>query len=649
MRSVFIIFFLFLILSKSNAQEYTLTSPNQKINVGVKVNDVFTYSVEYKNSSIVLPSVFRLEFSQSPALGNDLSVKEEKRTTIDETWEPVLRQHASIRNYCNELSLLLEEKRFPGRTIEIVFRAYNDGIAFRYRFPEQKSMPELTLKEEKTAITFPEDYNVWMTDYGAFNTHQENLFSKKKLSDIEHTTAVGLPMVIEAKKDLYLALTEAGLTNWSGMYVGFEKILPDGSIQLYPKLSPFKGDPKQSDRVKISTPQESPWRVIMIGESPGDLIESEIVMNLNEPLAIDDPSWIKPGRCAWDNWWSGDVKMNTETIKKYIDLAYEMGFEYQLIDWHWYGDPFSDESKKPLDITTVNPDVDMPEVLKYAKEKNVKLWLWLLWNHAERQMDEAFALYESWGIAGVKIDFMASDHQEMVQWYQKTIKKAAEHHLMVNFHGAYKPTGIRRTYPNLMTREGVMGNEHNAWSTLITPEHDVTLPFTRMLVGPMDYTPGGFLNRNKGEFVVGHPTQVMGTRCHELAKLVVYDSPIITVCDHPDNYYGQQGLEVLKEVSAEWDDTKVLTGEIGEYIVMARNIGEKWFIAAMTNSFEREVKINLDFLDKGKYTLRAFEDSEETKKDATKLNRSEKTVQQTDDLTITMNPGGGFVGIIDKK
>lgn len=651
MKNTIILILSLIIFRAAYAQDYTLRSPNNQIEIKVSVGEIITYSVNYKNEPILLPSPIRLKFSQSPDIGDDLTVKEEKHQTIDDTWQPVLKQHANIHNHCNELKLLLEEKSLLGRTFGITFRAYNEGIAFRYEIPELKSKPELVLTDEKTGFRFPKNFNAWMTDYGSFNTHQENEFTKKPLTDIEQSKAIGLPMVIEANENLYLALTESNLTDWSGMYIGFDKTFSDGSVQLYPKLSPVKGDPEQSIKVNISTPNKSPWRVLMIGEKPGDLIESEIIMNLADPLAIENPSWIKPGRCAWDHWWSGEVKMNTETIKKYIDLANAMGFEYQLIDWHWYGNPFTDdfEPNPDADITTVNPDVDMPEILEYAKQKNVKLWLWLLWNHADKQMNEAFALYESWGIVGVKIDFMAADHQEMVQWYQKTIKKAAEHHLMVNFHGAYKPTGVRRTYPNLMTREGVLGNEYNGWSTRITPEHNVTIPFTRMLAGPMDYTPGGFLNKNKGEFVAGHPTQVMGTRCHELAKLVIYDSPIITVCDHPDHYYGQQGVEVLKEVSAEWDDTKVLSGKIGEHIVMARKIGEKWFVAAMTNSYEREITIKLDFLENGKYMLRTFADSEETKTDATILKREEKKVQNTDELTIKMNPGGGFVGIFDKK
>jgi alpha-glucosidase len=331
--------------------------------------------------------------------------------------------------------------------------------------------------------------------------------------------------------------------------------------------------------------------------------------------------------------------MNTETIRQYIDLAAAMGWKYQLIDWQWYGQ----YNRPDADVTTVNPDVDMPEVLQYAEEKGVKCWLWLYWTDIDRQLEEAFALYEKWGVAGVKIDFMARDDQEMVNWYHKVVREAAEHHLMVNFHGAYKPTGMRRTLPNMMTREGVLGNEYNAWSTRITPDHDVTLPFTRMLAGQMDYTPGGFLNRGKGEFRAGHPTQVMGTRCHTLAKFVVYNSPITTVCDHPDHYYGEPGVEFLKEVPAVWDETKVLNGEIGEYITMARRSGNKWFIGSMTNSYERTLKIPFDFLGNKNYVIHTFRD---VNGDPVSVNMETKKITGDDELTIHMQPGGGFAAYL---
>jgi alpha-glucosidase len=383
----------------------------------------------------------------------------------------------------------------------------------------------------------------------------------------------------------------------------------------------------------------------MIGRSPGDLTESEIILNLNEPCAIKDTSWIKPGKMAWDHWWSGDTKMDTATLKEYIQFAADMQFPYQLVDWTWYGDkPLENPD---LDITTVVKDVNMPELLKFAKDRGVRLWLWLHWTHTDKQYEKAFALYEKWGVAGVKIDFMQRDDQEMVNWYHRIVKKAADHHLLVNFHGAYKPTGFRRTYPNLITREGVLGNEYNKWSKRVTPEHNCTIPFTRMLAGPMDYTPGGFLNRSRENFKTNvKPTQVMGTRCHELAKFVIYYSPLCCVCDHPRNYKNQAGLEFLRVVPTVWDDTKVINGEVGEYITMARRSGEKWFIGAMSNWTGRTLEIGLDFLDEGKYTANIFADSPDSGENAEKLIEEKRTVTANDNLTIKMAPGGGFAAYL---
>jgi alpha-glucosidase len=443
---------------------------------------------------------------------------------------------------------------------------------------------------------------------------------------------------VKVADDCYAAITEANITDYAGMYLkpGHSKT----GFSVRSNLSPIPGEKENGDKVKFKFPHNTPWRVIMLGDTPGKLLESEIIMNLNEPCAIADPSWIKPGMCAWDHWWSGEVKVDNETIKKYIDLASEMGWPYQLIDWQWYG-MFN---KPEADITKVAPQLDMPGILAYAKSKNVRCWVWLYYTDVNRaDFDKACALYESWGIAGVKIDFMDSDDQAMVNWYARIVKTAAAHHLMVDFHGAYKPDGFRRTYPNLVTREGVMGNEYNKWSLRVTPEHMVTLPFTRMLAGPMDFTPGGFLNRTPEKFENGTPAQVQGTRALQLAQFVVYDSPFTVACDIPDNYKGQEGTEFLKKVKTMWDDTKVLNGQIGEFITTARRSGNEWFIGSMTNSETRSLEIKLDFLDAGKYKMVAFEDAPDAATNAESVMRTSKTVLKGDLLKIKMAPGGGFV------
>jgi alpha-glucosidase len=634
---------------------YTTISPDGRVEFELSVTQKIMLSVYFDGKPVIINSEFGLQFEQSPYLGNDMKVIKEVHNEIKEEWTPVIGQYENVRNYCNELVLDLQEKRFPARELRLIMRAYNDGIAFRYQVPESfknlisnyEDGMTIPLVQENSNFNFTIDHNIWAANYGGYVSHQESEFNKMKLSEIGTSDIIGLPLLLELENDLWAAITEADLTDWAGMYVSSTA---DNGVNLTTKLSPL---PQSNNLVHIKPGSFSPWRVVMLGEQPGDLIESQIIWNLNDPCAIEDPSWIKPGISAWDHWWSGEVKMDTETILEYIDLADEMNWEYMLIDWNWYGPPFASDvggaANPNADITTVIDAVDMPKVIEYAKKKEVDLLLWLLWEHAEKQMDEAFALYENWGIKGVKIDFMQRDDQDMVNWYHKVVKKAAEHHLTVDFHGAYKPTGWTRTYPNLLTREGVLGNEYSKWSSRITPEHTTTLPFTRMLAGQMDFTPGAFLNRSMGQFKNGSPAQAMGTRCNQLAMFVVYYSPLTVACDHPDNYNNQPGIEFLKEVPTIWDETKVLNGKVGEYITMARRKGSRWFIGSMTNSEARTLIVDLDFLEEGNWEIHFFKDASDSDVNAEHLVMGKEKVDHKSELVLEMASGGGYAGIITKK
>ncbi|MDR3377564.1 MAG: glycoside hydrolase family 97 catalytic domain-containing protein, partial [Verrucomicrobiae bacterium] len=334
-------------------------------------------------------------------------------------------------------------------------------------------------------------------------------------------------------------------------------------------------------------------------------------MNLATPCELTDTSWIKPGMMAWDHWWSGDTQMDTATLKQYIQLAADMGWPYQLVDWYWYGEP----DKPNSDLRKINPAVDMAEVRRFAAEKNVRLWVWVRWNDLERfeKCDEVFARFEQWGIVGVKLDFMDSDDQFMVNWYERIARTAAAHHLMIDYHGAYKPTGLNRTLPNQITREGVLGNEYNRWSKRVTPEHKLTLPFTRFLAGPADFTPGGFLNRQPGQFQIDpNATEVQGTRAAQLALFVLYDSPVGCACDHPDHYRNQPGADFLRMVPTVWDQTRVLDGAVGEHLVEARQAGNNWFLGAMTDSTAREIPVKLDFLGAGRWKMQLWRDADDS-------------------------------------
>ncbi len=614
------------------AEGLTVSSPDGKIEVKVSAGQSLTYSVRADKKTVLSDSSLKLVVKSMRPLGPKFEVEEAQRRSVDETWKPLFGNYRQIPDRYNELRLKLKETAIPHRRFDLIFRVFDDGVAFRYFLPRQTRMESFVLMRELSQFAFAKDHTAWMADYEKFVSHQEAEFPKKPLSSITKDSCIGSPLLVKIDDDLYAAVAEAALVDWAGMYLCADSPQPQGGgVTLTSKLSPILGA-----EVRTNTPHNSPWRVIMIGRRPGDLIESEIILTLNQPCAIKDPSWIKPGKMIWDHWWSGDVKMDTETLKTYIQFAGEMGFPYQLVDWHWYGEPGKS------DCTTPAPQVDMPELLKFAKQRNVRLWLWINWEDAARLYEKAFPLYEKWGVAGVKIDFMQRDDQEMVNWYHKIVKKAAKHHLMVNFHGAYKPTGFSRTYPNLITREGVLGNEFNKWSQRVTPEHMVTLPFTRMLIGQMDFTPGGFLNCTRDGFKTKEPpARVMGTRCHQLAMFVVYESPLCCICDHPDNYRGQPGLDFLKIVPTVWDDTKVLGGAPGEYVSIVRQSGKNWFLGAMTNWDPRELKVPLDFLGQGTYTATIYRDAPDCDKNAQHLVVEKRTVKPTDTLTIKLAPGGG--------
>ena len=398
--------------------------------------------------------------------------------------------------------------------------------------------------------------------------------------------------------------------------------------------------------VKASLPHASPWRVLLIGREPGRLIESDLVLNLSTPCQIADPSWVKPGMIAWDSWWSGIGQKDTGTMKDFIQFAGEMGWPYQLVDGGWYVGTHTGKPRPDADIIRPAPGVDMPELLRFAAENKVRLWVWLYWTDAAQgdAYKQAFALYEKWGLAGVKIDFMDRDDQEMVNWYEAVTRYAAEHHLMVNFHGAYKPTGMIRTWPNQITREGILGNEYNKWSRRVTAEHRVTLPFTRFLAGPGDFTPGGFVNRPADRFQPNvRPTQVQGTRAGQLALFVAYDSPVMCVSDHPTNLRGQPGIDFLKLVPTVWDETRVLSGVVAEHLVIARRSGADWYLGALNNGYTRVRSVKLDFLGAGKWQLRWWHDAADSGENAEHLEVEERVVSADDTLDLSMAPGGGAV------
>lgn len=594
------------------------------------------YRISIQGRTVLKDSPLGLDFKGQPPLDYGFEVTGSQRASHDATWTNPFGAFRNVRDLYNQLTVSLCESQAPGRRLDVTFRAYDSGIAFRYSLPRQDGLDKFILSSEETGFYFPGNPHAFALDLGSYTTSYESEFQPITLCDIKPTSIIGIPLLVHLPDGPWAAILEADLDDYAGMYLGGVRGIPGA---LMSKLSPLPG---HSDEAVISsTPKASPWYVVMVNSTPGGLIDSDsLVLNLNPPSALSDTSWIQPGKAAWD-WWSGSYAsgvnfkpgMNTATMKHYIDFASKAHLRYMLIDAGW---------SPQDDITQTVPAIDMPAILAYARRRNVRILLWLHWTAVNKQMDQAFSLYEKWGVAGVKIDFMNRNDQEMVNFYRRTVKAAAEHHLAVDFHGAYPPAGLRRTYPNLLTREGVMGMEYNKWSRRETPEHLATIPFTRMLAGPMDYTPGCFNNATRERFV---PRQIQpmcqGTRANQLAMYVVYLSPLEMVSDYPEDYLGKPGFDFIKKAPTAWDDTKVLNGEPSEYVTIARRHGKEWFLGSMTNWTARDLSVPLSFLGPGKWKADIFADGPNANKDAKDLSNQTKQVTSGDTLPLHLAPGGG--------
>ena len=628
----------------ANSQNIIVKSPDSKIVVTISNNEKLIYSVTYNGRNIVNPSQLGFEFKDELSMTGNFTIVDQSVKNLNETWAPVIKsKHAEIVNNYNELLLVLKEKSDLMRQMEFYVRAYNDGAAFRYKLSRSAKIGDRQITKELTTFSIPDDPKAWIVDYKGYSSSNEAEFFVHPLSFLTDKSIAGMPMLMEYGNNCWVAITEAKIDNYAAFYIGTNGV----SNQLTTKLVPVPGELENGVKVRFADEVYTPWRVLMIGETPGILIESEIIQNLNDPCIIKDPSWIKPGISAWDHWWSGEVKMEMPVIKQYIDLASEMEWPYMLVDWQWYGKFNSPEA----DITRWAPQINMPGIIEYARSKNVKIIVWIYSSDVNRNAayKKAFPLYEKWGVAGIKIDFMDRDDQQMVNWYHDIIKCAAENHLMVDFHGAYKPDGIIRTWPNMITREGVMGNEYYKFSNKMSPEHNVKLAFTRMLAGQMDYTPGAFLNVTKEQYKNQTPAVVWNTRAAELSKFVIYESPLTVVCDHPDNIINQPGSDFLKIVPTTWDDIKFISGYPEDYVAIAKLSGDRWFVGVMNNSVGKSVELNLGFLPAGNYVAETWSDTKNSDKEPKELKKTFLPIKSPGTFKVTMAKDGGFVAVIKRK
>lgn len=637
------------------AQDYTVSSPDGHISLTVSNQATLNYSVQLDGKTLIAPSPMGFQLKNEPDMKGNFKVENDAKVKNGvEAWTPIVRnKHAECRVPYQELTLNLKEKDGKCRRMDVAFRVMNDGVAFRYTLYGVPVLGNRLITKELTGYAVPETSSLWIPNFAyankgkGYKSSQEGEFVETPVKTIKTDIHAGLPGLIKVDANNWMALTEANLDNYPAFYLGRSVEAKDGYQMLDTKLTPIWGEDESGVKVRFAEKNNSSWRVIMIGHNPGKFIESEIVRSLNPDCALKNTSWIKPGMSAWDHWWSGEVKMEQDVIKEYIDFAAKEKWPYMLIDWTWYG-PYN---KPEANITSVAPQLNMPEIIKYANSKNVDIWLWLRCEDANNndQYKEAFPLYHKWGVKGVKIDFMDRDDQDMVNWYRRIIKATAENELMLDFHGAYKPDGIERTYPHMLTREGVMGSEYYKFSDRVTPEHNVTLAYTRLLAGQMDYTPGGFLNVTRSQFKKQSPTLVFNTRAAELAKFVVYESPFMCFCDHPKNVYGQVGEDFVQQVPTTWDDIHFLGGTPDTYVALAKKSGDKWYVGIINNSKQRTINLDLSFLPKGKYDVEYWKDGKKANVKATDCEHRSMAVSSDQPIAVKLANAGGYVCIISKK
>lgn len=620
----------------------TLNSPdgNLKFEISAPSGEL-SYSVSFHGNSLIEQSALQIQLQDQRALGNGMTITSQTRAQGVDEYKLIAGKKNEVHDRYNALSITAEETGPRGRRLQVEARAYNDGIAFRYVVPSQPSLREYRLTKEATEFRLSSDAVTYALLLPNYRTSYESEYLKVNASyfsgraGLGQATLIGLPYLMHLNGIGWLAITEADLRHNAAMYLA-------GTGQGW-------GDHQFESRVSVgdepevlvrgTLPHISGWRVLLIGDHPGRLIESTLLTSLNPPSKIQDTSWIHPGLAAWD-WWSGSLDpagnsaFTTENLKTYVDFAAQSKFPYMLVDAGW---------ARPHDITEMNGKVDIPALVQYGRGKNVKIWIWLHHDDVARQMDEAFSLYEHWGVAGVKVDFIERDDQVGIDFYYRVAEKAGQHHLMVDFHGATKPWGIERTYPNVLGYEAVLGMEQSKAGGRDNPDHRATIPFTRMLGGLMDYTPGGFSNVTEDEFVPRSKRPlVMGTRTQQLAMYAIYDAPIQMVSDSPKSYSDQPSFEFIQQAAATWDDTRVLSGEPGEYIVMARRSGKDWFVGSLTSRSGRQVDVPLDFLGPGKYQAQIYADAPDADRYPKNVAITRRAVDRTTHLKAKLAPGGGY-------
>ena len=630
-----------MVASVAPAAPVIVASPDGRTAIRIE-RDASRFSITRRSETVIAASPLGLEFDGAPEFGS-LAFERRNDIAVDRTIPLVATKAASARDHYRGATLAFRERAPAGRRLFIDVRVYDDGVAFRYRIDDSKPVH---LRGERTAFVPAGDPACLVSV--AEGAH-EAPFERKRISQLRDDVAYDVPVVCTTRSGrTAYAIAQAHLDGYTGASLRRE------GAALRVRLSPV---PQRAAPVYASgAGLVTAWRVVMMGDRTGDMIASHLIGNLNPPPE-GDFGWVKPGKAAWD-WWSGPLagmKPDMAAYRRFIDFAAAAGLPYYLIDAGWAlgSTPDAWNARPETDITRAADGIDMPALVRYADQKGVGLMLWAHWDHVAQRMDEVLDTYARWGIKGVKIDFMSRDDQDIVAFYQRVAAGTAKRHLLLDLHGAYVPAGLQRTYPNFITQEGVMGAEWNKMNTKITPQHNLMLPYTRMLTGPMDYTPGGFRNGTPASFTVqAEMPLTQTTRGQALAMYVVYDSGLQMVSDDPDAYRDAAGFDFIRRVPTAWDETRFVSGEPGRDIVLARRQGSTWYLGAMTaddaagdNAGRETKRVPLRFLPPGRYHATVWEDGDTPNE----VRRREFDVSASDGLTLQLSAAGGAAVILERQ
>ena len=645
---------MFICFCSSAQKQVRLTSPDGKIVFLFSLQkNKPQYSVAYNKQVLIQNSSLNLLFDDGESLQNcSLAQKPEFSSGI-ESYHLIIGKTSSVHDAYNKAIIFLKGNNY---NINIEVKVFNNGLAFRYVFPEQNNKTSFTLLDEQTQFNVIDNPVIKALQLQNLTTSHEGLYTTAPLNEIKNDTLMDMPVLLQFPNNTFMAITEAALLDYAGMYlIKHNDIL---TSQLSPLPTP-SGD--GNIKVKAMLPHTSPWRVMLISNRVGALIESNILTSLCPPLALKDTGWIKTGTTTFP-WWNGTIVPDTnftpgnnfETNKYYIDfcaannILYHSVVEYGGHEWYTNdGDGY--QPGPHADVTKPVAWLDMKQVCDYAKSKGVGVRVWVHWKALYPKLDTAFAVFEQWGLSGMMVDFMDRDDQEMVNIQTEILQKAAAHHLHIQFHGAYKPTGLARTYPNEFTREGTLNYETFKWDNIVTPDADLNVAFTRLLAGSTDYHLGGFRAATPQQFKVQYTRPlVMGTRCHMLAMYVVLENEQGMMCDYPEAYIGQPGFEVLQHIPATWDETHVTNAKVDEYVSIARRKGDTWYIGTISNHDKHVIEINLNFLPAGKYTATIYSDADDVGINANHLTKTMMQVDNSSAIKINVAGGGGNAIILNK-